>query len=64
MIEDVKEMYLFLIDKKGWTPAQIDEIDVHYFMQLMEYREKLNDPKEKRKRKWRNDKVVPIDAVF
>jgi len=52
------------MDKRGWTPTQIDEIDVHYFMELMEYQEKMNNPKEKRKRKWKNQKVVPIDAVF
>jgi len=57
-------MYIFLMDKRGWTPTQIDEIDVHYFMELMEYQEKMNNPKEKRKRKWKNQKVVPIDAVF
>jgi hypothetical protein len=60
----LKEIYLHLMDTRGWTPAQIDEIDVHYYMELLEYQEKMNDPREKRKRKWRNDKVVPIDAVF
>ncbi|WP_368493172.1 hypothetical protein AB4J90_16300 [Geobacillus thermodenitrificans] len=58
------EMYLVLMDKKGWTPAQIDEIDVHYYMNLMAHYKKMNDPKEIRKRKWKNQKVVPIDAVF
>lgn len=52
------------MNKYGWTPAQIDEIDVHYYLELLDYRQKMNDPKEQRKRAWRNDRVVPIDAVF
>lgn len=52
------------MNTRGWTPAQIDEIDVHYYFELSAHQEKMNDPKEKRKRKWRNQKVVPIDAVF
>ncbi|WP_248892225.1 hypothetical protein [Bacillus methanolicus] len=55
---------MHLMNTRGWTPAQIDEIDVHYYFELLAHQEKMNDPKEKRKRKWRNQKVVPIDAVF
>lgn len=57
-------MYISLMDSKGWTPAQIDEIDIHYFFELMAHRSKMNAPEYQRKQKWSNQKVVPIDAVF
>lgn len=52
------------MDKRGWPPNQIDEIDAHYYFELLGYREKLKDPKIQRKKARERTPVVPIDAVF
>lgn len=52
------------METKGWTPSQIDEVDVHFYFELLERNEKLNDPTEKRKKKWREAELVPINEVF
>jgi len=49
-----------LMQQHNWTPAQIDEIDAHYYFELLEHQ---NKPK-KEKSKFAGQKVVPIDAVF
>lgn len=52
------------MDEKGWTPAQIDEIDYYHFLELLKRKKELSNPAEKKKAERRNQKVVPIDAVF
>lgn len=52
------------METKGWTPSQIDEVDVHFYFDLLGYNAKMKDPEEQKKKKWRDAKVVPIDAVF
>jgi len=50
------------MERHNWTPAQIDEIDAHYYFDLLD---RKNQPKPKKKAsKWAGQKVVPIDAVF
>ncbi|MCA1180123.1 hypothetical protein CHCC15292_3930 [Bacillus licheniformis] len=48
------------MDERGWTLNEIDNSDYPFFIELLEHREKLKNPKEQRKRA----KTVPIDHVF
>jgi hypothetical protein len=53
-----------MMNKRGWTIQQIDEMDAHFLFDILEYQEEMSNPAKRRKKAWENAKVVPIDQVF
>lgn len=58
-------MYLSLMGApRYWTPQQIDEIDIHYYFELMEYQEEMKKPGARIKQAKKQGNLTPINHVF
>ncbi|WP_187119697.1 hypothetical protein [Numidum massiliense] len=51
------------METRQWALSQIDEMDVHFYFDLLEFKHE-NTPQAKRARARKRGKVVPIDKVF
>jgi hypothetical protein len=52
------------MNKRNWTPAQIDEMDTHHYFELLRYQGEINKPGARIKQAKRQGNLTPINHVF
>ncbi|MES1038948.1 hypothetical protein FOA20_05595 [Peribacillus simplex] len=65
--KDLLDTYNHLVNQRGWPLKDVDDMDIHFYYELLNHsytKEKANGNTKGKRSRFKDQKVVPIDAVF